>query len=93
MSKASIPCREPAFLISLGRRLRAARTAVSLTQAEMAARLDIARQTLISYETGRTDPPSGLLAQICNDFQIDAGWLLMGSAKLPVSGKQRARGA
>lgn len=58
--------------------MKSARVSLELTQAQLAARLGIARQTLTGYEKGHTDPPASLLAQFCDDYAIDPVWLLLG---------------
>ncbi|WP_379923741.1 helix-turn-helix domain-containing protein [Erythrobacter sp. R86502] len=58
--------------------MKCARVSLELTQAQLAARLGIARQTLTGYEQGHTDPPASLLAQLCDDYAIDRVWLLLG---------------
>ncbi len=70
---------EPSCTLSaIGRRMKCARVSLELTQAQLAARLGIARQTLTGYEKGHTDPPASLLAQFCGDYRIDPQWLLLG---------------
>ena len=70
---------EPSCTLSaIGRRMKCARVSLELTQARLAARLGIARQTLTGYEQGHTDPPASLLAQLCDDYAIDPVWLLLG---------------
>lgn len=58
--------------------MKCAPVSLELTQAQLAARLGIARQTLTGYEKGHTDPPASLLAQFCDDYAIDPVWLLLG---------------
>ena len=62
----------------LAHRMKCARISLDLTQAQLAERLGIARQTLTGYEKGHTDPPVSLLAQFCGDYRIDPQWLLLG---------------
>lgn len=55
------------FLIikaDIGQRLRAARTAVGLKQADLATLGDVSRATQISYETGSTEPTTAYLRAI-----------------------------
>ncbi|MEO1489464.1 MAG: helix-turn-helix transcriptional regulator [Pseudomonadota bacterium] len=83
------------FRIAIGARMRSARVAIGRNQEELAAHLGIARQTLAGYEKGHSEPLASLLKRLCNDFEIDAGWLLLGDETRPMFLPERAdrRGA
>lgn len=55
-------------LIGLRNRLPELRTAKGWTQADLAARLDVSRQTVISLEKGRYDPSLPLAFRIAEAF-------------------------
>jgi transcriptional regulator with XRE-family HTH domain len=62
---------------SVGRRIAAARRAAGLTQAELAARLDWPRDTLIHYEHGRRAIAVDRLAVIAAALDVSPATLLM----------------
>lgn len=85
--------RAEAFRMSLGKRLRCARVALDLTQEEFAMRLGISRQTLGGYEKGCSEPLSSQLAFVCDEFGVDAAWLLTGDASRPMFARHRVEAA
>jgi transcriptional regulator with XRE-family HTH domain len=54
----------------LGRELRAARSALGLTQAEVARRLDVSPSYLAAVEAGRHNLTVGQLANIANAMRV-----------------------
>lgn len=66
---------------TFGERLRAWRTALGLTQAELAEQLNIERTTWRKYETDITLPNAGILAQLCS-MGLNTNWLLTGEGAL-----------
>lgn len=79
------------FKTGLGRRIRSARVALGQTQKKLAADLGIARQTLITYENGHTETPSRILKRLCEDFTLDAAWLLLGDVSRPMFAHDEAK--
>ncbi|KEO90494.1 hypothetical protein EH31_10425 [Erythrobacter longus] len=79
------------FRAGLGRRIRSARVALGQTQETLAKHLGIARQTLITYENGQTETPSSILKRLCDDFALDAAWLLLGDVSRPMFAHDEAR--
>jgi len=65
------------FTRTVGRRIAAARRGAGLTQAELAARLDWPRDTLIHYEHGRRAIAVDRLAAIAAALNIPPATLLM----------------
>jgi transcriptional regulator with XRE-family HTH domain len=53
-----------------GQRIRAAREAVGLTQAELAARLDVSQPVVAALEAGRGNPTVGQLAAVATALQV-----------------------
>ena len=49
-------------------RIRELREAAGMTQAELAARVDVARQTVLAIEKGRYDPSLSLAFRIADAF-------------------------
>ena len=56
--------------------LRRARKAAGLTQQQLADRLHVTRQSISSWELGRTEPDLQTLAELAEVFETDAGSLL-----------------
>ena len=59
--------------MSFSDRMRYYRTAIGMTQADLANRLGVSQKAISSWETGRTDPNLGQVAEMCRifDCQID----------------------
>ena len=57
--------------------LRRARKAAGLTQQQLADRLHVTRQSVSSWELGRTEPDLQTLTELAEVFETDAGLLLM----------------
>lgn len=79
------------FRAGLGRRIRCSRVALGQTQETLAKHLGIAGQTLITYENGHTETPSSILKRLCDDFALDAAWLLLGDVSRPMFVHDAAR--
>jgi len=57
-------------------RLKELRKESGLNQADVAAKLNIRRETYTKYETGAIQPPSDMILAISNFFEVSADWLL-----------------
>ncbi len=65
---------------SIGGRLRKAREAAGLSQAELGRRLGGRSQNAVTaYETGRSQLPLSLVVQACRALNVRIEWLLEGS--------------
>lgn len=51
------------------------------TQEEFAGELNITRNTVATYEVGKSNPSDGAIAHICNVFGINENWLRTGSGE------------
>lgn len=76
---------------SIGRRIKTVRAAMGVSQHAMALQLGVADKTIKNYEGGHRDPPSSLIAAICEQFRIDAAWLLLRDASRPMFQPEQAR--
>lgn len=85
------PSMRPHCAGTIGRRIKTVRAALGISQHVMALQLGIADKTIKNYEGGRRDPPSRLIAAICEKFRIDAAWLLLGDASRPMFQHEQAR--
>jgi transcriptional regulator with XRE-family HTH domain len=69
-------------LKGLAERLRAARAAASLTQAQVAAALGYQPTTIANWDRGRAEPCATDLSRLATLYQVSADWLLTGQARL-----------
>lgn len=63
---------------SLGRRLADIRARLGLSQAQLAEQLGVSPRSYQSYERGERDAPTASLIDLCQKFDIDPTWLLLG---------------
>lgn len=63
-------------------RIRTIRTGLGLTQKEFAARIGTSQNVLANYETGRRNPSSSVINNICKTFHINEPWLRAGEGPM-----------
>lgn len=63
-------------------RIKAVRNALGMTQEEFAKRIGVKRNTIATYEMGRSTPSDAGLALICREFNINETWLRTGSGDM-----------
>jgi transcriptional regulator with XRE-family HTH domain len=73
--------------LSLGQRIRLARTNAGLTMKELAARIGVHPDSISDYEADRTDPSARVLGAISLETNVSADWLLIGATRAYPSGK------
>lgn len=61
---------------TLGPRIKSQRIALGLTQEELASKLDVARATIASWESGRRAPDAGTLKKIAKHLCVTVDYLL-----------------
>lgn len=66
-------------LEALGRRIRAERERLGMTQAALAARIGVSRSAVAQWETGRSGQVGSNLARVAEALQVGIGRLLLGS--------------
>lgn len=66
----------------MDKRLKQLRKALDLTQQEFADRLNIKRNTIANYETGRNEPVGSIFALICREFGVSEEWLRNGTGEM-----------
>ena len=71
---------------TLGERLKLIQKKSGKTLPEFAKSLGVSRDSLINYQQNRTSPDSRLLSTLCELYQVNPTWLLLGEGK-PVSGE------
>lgn len=74
--------RKPGRKEALGDRIRRFRIARGLTQAELAARIDVPQQTITYYEVRGVSPPPELLVAIADALDVSTD-ILLGRKKVP----------
>lgn len=58
------------------------RKALDLTQAEFATRIGTTQASLTGYESGRRNPSSSVVNNICKEFHVSEIWLRTGSGEM-----------
>lgn len=59
----------------MNERIKKIRTDHKLTQEEFANRLGVKRNTVATYEMGRSEPSSAVISLICEKFAVNKDWL------------------
>lgn len=63
-------------------RIKKLRKALDLTQAEFASRIGTTQNSLAGYETGRRNPSSSVVNNICKEFHVSETWLRTGEGEM-----------
>lgn len=66
----------------LNDRIRELRKALDLTQQEFADRLGVKRNTIATYEIGRSTPIDAVVSLICRVFDVNEEWLRTGNGEM-----------
>lgn len=72
--------------MSFGERLATARKAKGISQEDLAARLEVSRQTIYKWETGITSPDVEKLQELSRVLEVSASYLL-GEAPVALGGE------
>lgn len=68
----------------MNERIKAARKAAGLKQAELAERLGLKTNTVTSYETGVRVPSDAVILSICRELGVSEHWLRTGEGSMLV---------
>ena len=68
--------RDSGYDVAVGERASHIRNVLSMTLNEVADRLNITRQTLSNYESGRTPMRADVIRSLCETYRISPSWLL-----------------
>lgn len=68
----------------MNERLKELRKILGLTQQEMADKIGVKRNTIATYESGKVDPSSRTIADICEKFDVREEWLRTGKEPMLV---------
>lgn len=63
-------------------RIKKVRKTLNLTQQEFADRLCIKRNTVATYETGKSNPSDAAVVLICREFNVNEEWLRNGTGDM-----------
>lgn len=63
-------------------RIKKLRKALDLTQQEFASRIGTSQNSLAGYETGRRNPSSSVINNICKEFRVNEEWLRTGAGEM-----------
>lgn len=63
-------------------RIKALRTAIGLTQQDFADRIGVKRNTVATYEMGRSTPSDSAISLICREFNVNEAWLRTGDGEM-----------
>ena len=63
-------------------RLKQIRKSLNLTQQEFADRLNVSRNTVATYEIGKSNPSDAAVMLICREFKINETWLRNGVGEM-----------
>lgn len=66
----------------MNERIKMVRNTLGLTQQEFADKIKVKRNTVATYEMGRSTPSDSAIALICNEFDINEDWLRYGTGKM-----------
>ena len=67
---------------SLNERIKKLRKTLDLTQQEFADKLCIKRNTVATYETGKSNPSDAAVVLICKTFNVSETWLRTGDGEM-----------
>jgi transcriptional regulator with XRE-family HTH domain len=68
---------------SIGERLKAVRVRAGLAQAAFGEALGYSRRAVINWEQNTAEPSIGVLSKLCELFDVDPKWVVMGEDLTP----------
>ena len=69
-------------VVEIGRKLKELREKLMLTQQEFADAVKVKRNTVATYEMGRSIPSDAAVALICKQFEVNENWLRTGEGEM-----------
>ena len=66
----------------IGERIKSIRRSVGKTQQELADALNLKRNTIATYEMGKSEPSDRTIADICRLYNINEQWLRTGAGEM-----------
>lgn len=68
--------------MSINERIKKLRKAKGLTQVEFAEQIGSSQKSVTGYETGRRNPSSSVINNICKTFSVNEEWLRTGIGEM-----------
>lgn len=68
--------------MTMGDRIKKVRKSLELTQQEFADQIGSKRNTIATYEMGRTEPSAAVISLVCTKFNISEIWLRTGKGEM-----------
>ena len=68
--------------LQLNERIKKIRKTLNLTQQEFAKRIGLSQNVLTNYESGRRNPSSSVINNICKTFHVNEEWLRSGEGEM-----------
>lgn len=66
----------------MNERIKLLRNTLQMTQQEFADRIKVKRNTVATYEMGRSIPSDSAIALICKEFSVNETWLRTGTGDM-----------
>lgn len=66
----------------MNERLKELRKALNITQQEFANKLKVSRNTVATYEIGKSNPSDAAISLICREFNVSEKWLRTGEGDM-----------
>ena len=66
----------------MNERIKKLRKFLDLTQREFSSRIGTTANVLTNYETGRRNPSSSVINNICKEFKVNENWLRKGEGEM-----------
>lgn len=66
----------------MNERIKMLRKHLRITQQEFADRIKVKRNTVATYEMGRSEPSSSAISLICKTFNVNETWLRTGEGEM-----------
>lgn len=66
----------------MNERIKKLRKALDLTQQQFADKIKVKRNTVATYEMGRSDPSDSAISLICREFNVNENWLRTGEGEM-----------
>lgn len=66
----------------MNERIKKVRRMLDLTQQEFAERIGVKRNTVATYEMGRSEPSNAAVSLICKTFNVNEDWLRTGKGEM-----------
>lgn len=68
--------------MTMGERIKKVRKTLDLTQQEFADKIGSKRNTVATYEMGRTVPSTAVISLVCKTFNVNETWLRTGEGEM-----------